>query len=66
MEAIPRLIFGVEQLIDTIARAVPGASEELDQAKAIIRGVLAKALQGGSPGNNLPPNISPAGGRPMA
>lgn len=41
----------IDQLLDTLARAVPGASEEVDQAKATIRGVLTKALQGGPGGN---------------
>lgn len=57
--ALPRLVYGVEQLLDTIARAVPGASEDIDQAKAIVRGVLAKALQGGGPGGNPMPGGGP-------
>lgn len=54
MEAIPKLIYGISQLLDTLARAVPGASEDVDQAKSIIRGVLTKALQGGTGGNSSP------------
>jgi hypothetical protein len=63
MEAIPKLVFMVDQLLDTLARAVPGASEEIDQAKATIRGVLAKALQGGPGGN---PGSAPAPTSQMA
>lgn len=58
-EAIPKLIFMIDQLLDTLARAVPGASQEIDGAKSTIRAVLAKALQGG-PGGNPPPGGPPS------
>lgn len=70
MEAIPKLIFMIDQLLDTLARAVPGASEEVDSAKATIRGVLTKALQGGPAGTQGPSPVPPGpqggmGGNPV-
>lgn len=61
-EAVPRLVFMIDQLLDTLARAVPGASEEVDQAKSVVRGVLTKALQGGPTGNAPAPPMG--GGSP--
>lgn len=63
MEAIPKLVYAIDQLLDTLARAVPGASEDVDQAKSVIRGVLTKALQGGPSGNPAP---MPGSGPQMA
>lgn len=45
---LPRLIFSVQQTLDTIARAVPDASEEIDTIKEMLTDVLLKATTGGS------------------
>jgi hypothetical protein len=45
--AIPKLVFQVEMLLDTLARAVPGAAQQVDQAKAIVRGILTKSIPSG-------------------
>lgn len=42
---LPRLFFGVEQALNTIASAVPGESEQIDSIKAQLREVLSKTLQ---------------------
>ncbi len=52
--ALPKMVFQVEMMLDTIARAVPGASEAIDQAKQIVRGILTKSIQGGAQGTPPP------------
>lgn len=44
--ALPRLFFQVEQQLDTIARAVPQSSGEIDSIKQSLRGILVSSLQG--------------------
>lgn len=44
---LPKLIFSVEQSLDTIAEAVPGSSEQIDEIKRQLRDLLTSALQGG-------------------
>lgn len=48
--AVPRMVFSVVQAIQSLSKAVPQAAPELEQARALIEGVLAKAVGGqGSP-----------------
>jgi len=48
--ALPRLVFQIEQSIQTLARALPpDASEKLDAVTQQIREVVAMALSGGGP-----------------
>lgn len=58
--ALPRLIFQIEMLLDQVARAVPGAAEAVDQAKAVVRGILTKSVSGGAAG--MPPAPPPGMG----
>jgi hypothetical protein len=57
--AIPKMVFEVEMLLDTIARAVPGAAQQVDQAKAIVRGILTKSIPSGGGAGTQP--IPPPG-----
>lgn len=58
---LPRLIFSVQQTLDTIARAIPDASEQIDQIKNMLMDVLLKATQGG-PAKPPGPMMEPGGG----
>jgi hypothetical protein len=58
-----RLIFGVEQAIDSLLQTVPEAAPELEQARTLVRSVLQKAMMkqaGGGPGPGGPPMMGGA------
>lgn len=68
---LPRLVFGIEGALDTLAQAVPQAAGEVNQIKQLLRGVLQKAVSGGapSPGAGGPPpsgGMVPSPGGPLA
>jgi hypothetical protein len=46
--AIPKVVFGIMQQIDVLARTLPGGSEDLEKAKSLIQGAMIKALRGGT------------------
>lgn len=54
---IPRLVFSLEKAVDTLARAVPGASVEAEQIKQLLRGIMMKAANGG--GGQRPEDAEP-------
>lgn len=58
--AIPRLVFGIEGALDTLAQAVPQASGEINQVKTMLRGILQKAVSGGAP-SPMPGGPPPGG-----
>lgn len=65
--AIPKIVFQVEMMLDTLARAVPGAAQQVDQAKAIVRGILTKSIpSGGGAGTQAmtPPGMGGGMGGP--
>lgn len=62
--AIPKIVFQVEMLLDTLARAVPGAAQQADQAKAIVRGILTKSIPSGG-GTGTQPMAPPGMGGGM-
>lgn len=45
--SVPKLVFSIEKAIETLARTIPGASEEAEQIKGLLRGILMKATQKG-------------------
>lgn len=55
--AIPKIVFQIEMLLDTLARAMPGAAQQVDQAKAVVRGILTKSIPsgGGTGTQSVPP-----------
>ena len=44
---LPRLVFEIERSLDSIADAVPGVADQVDDMKSTLRDLLASALQGG-------------------
>lgn len=61
--AIPKIVFQIEMLLDTLARAVPGAAQQVDQAKAVVRGILTKSIpSGGGAGTQPVPPPGMGGG----
>lgn len=54
--AIPRMVFSVVQALSALGKAVPQAAAEIEQARALIESVLAKAAGGqGSPEQEASP-----------
>lgn len=48
--SVAKLVFSMEKALETLARAIPGASDEAEQIKGLLRAILMKATQsGGSP-----------------
>src|SRR5688572_29140525 len=48
--ALPRLVFQIEQSIETLGRSLPSnASEKLNSIREQLREVIAEALSGGGP-----------------
>lgn len=47
--AVPRLFFNVEKSLDDIARVAPSVANEIDEVKATLRGILARAVNGAEP-----------------
>lgn len=46
--ALPRLVFQIEQSLQTLARALPpGSSQKIDMIREQLRGAVAEALSGG-------------------
>lgn len=49
-EGIARLVFKIEQMLDSLAAAVPGRSKDIDGVKDILRDVMTSAQEGGANG----------------
>lgn len=48
--ALPRLVFQIEQQIETLGKALPAASsDKLNSIREQLREVIAEALSGGAP-----------------
>lgn len=53
--ALPRLVFNIEQSLQTLARALPvGSSQKIDAIREQLRMAVAEALSGG--GEQTPPS----------
>lgn len=64
---VPKLVFSLEKALGTLAQAVPGASDEVEQIKGLLRQILMKATQGGGAAKPGRPGLmspSGAGGAP--
>lgn len=56
MGALPRLVFQIEQSLQTLARALPpDSSRQVDAIKEQLRTLVAGALAGSSPGQPTSP-----------
>jgi hypothetical protein len=54
--ALPRLVFQIEQSLQTLARALPGgSSQKIDSIREQLRGAVAEALAGGGAQPNMGP-----------
>lgn len=54
--ALPRLVFEIEQQLQTLARALPpGSSEKLDAIREQLRECIAEAVSGGPAQEGMPP-----------
>lgn len=52
--ALPKLVFNIEQSLQTLARALPaGASQKIDAIRETLRQAVAEAISGG--GEPTPP-----------
>ncbi len=45
---IARIFYAIEKQLDSLASAIPESSETIDEVKAQLREVLAKAISGGA------------------
>ncbi len=66
--SVPKLVFSLEKALETLAQVVPGASQEVESIKGLLRQVLMKATQGGGAarpgGPGMQTAASPMGGAP--
>jgi hypothetical protein len=61
--ALPRLVFQIDQSIQTLARALPAdQSQKLDAIRQSLREVVATAMSGGMGAPESQGVLSPAGG----
>lgn len=66
-ETVQKLVFTLEQGVESLAQMVPGASDIADQAKSLLRQILVAAARGGSAeSGNAPPSSAPFGGQVSA
>lgn len=45
--ALPRLVFGVQKAVESLAQAIPQAAKEVDLIRTLLGVVLQKAVAGG-------------------
>lgn len=52
--AIPKIVFGVEKLLDSLAASLPDQAGKIDSIKSQLRDVMVMASQGGATRGNPP------------